>query len=77
MTLDQAIADGALWLESGFRADRWQTGTDDAGDGISEWFCRDCGAGGADPIEGCNECGFGQPDPDDDNDDDNDNGSAQ
>jgi hypothetical protein len=59
-TLDQAIADDALWLESGFLADRWQVGTDEFGDGISDWFCRDCGAGGADPIEGCSACGFGQ-----------------
>lgn len=69
MTLEQAIAAGALWLESGFYADRFQTGVDEYGDSVSTWFCRDCGAADADPAEGCDECGFGKIEPDDDDDD--------
>ena len=69
MTLEQAIADGALWLESGFCADRWQVGSDTFGDSVSEWFCRDCGESGADPIDGCPACGLGVDEDDEDQED--------
>jgi rubrerythrin len=69
--LEAAMQAGAHWLESSAHAERWQIGTDEAGDGLSEWYCRDCGAAGADPSEGCQACGYGQAEPDDDDDDDN------
>ena len=69
MTLEQAIDNGALWLESGFYADRFQTGTDAFGDSVSTWFCRDCGAADADPAEGCDECGFGVDEDSEDRED--------
>lgn len=57
-TLD-SFGDSAVWLESAFVADRYQTGTDDFGDSESAWFCRNCSAEVSDPDDGCEHCGYG------------------
>lgn len=62
LSLDDALANGAYWLNKASRwADRYCIGVDGYGDGISGYFCRDCGLQIADADEGCEHCGFGQP----------------
>lgn len=51
----------AEWLEdarAGMFA-RYQIGTEPTGEGITEWFCTDCGSPVDDTDEGCDVCGLG------------------
>ena len=67
LSLDEAIEAGAYYLEEVSKwADRYCVGVDEYGDGISAYFCRDCGLEVSDADEGCEHCGFGQPVEDED-----------
>lgn len=68
-TLDRAIDIGAEWLEErrvlGALFVRYQIGIDLFGDGVSAWYCHDCGTPITDDIaDGCPACGAGQPEDD-------------
>lgn len=50
------LPDDALFLESSGPFERYQTGAEANGDGLSTWFCTDCGQVIDDPTEGCPMC---------------------
>lgn len=45
-----------IWLEDDGRYARYQVAVDEYGDGLSEWFCNDCGNHVDDIDEGCEYC---------------------
>ena len=45
-----------IWLEDDGRYSRYQVAIDSYGDGISEWFCNDCGNCIDDIDDGCEYC---------------------
>lgn len=65
--LETALDAGAYWLENSAckRFARYAVAVDEHGDGISTWYCTDCGLQIEDPDEGCEHCGLGTIEPGD------------
>lgn len=59
LTLAAAEAIEAEHMEDGRFADRYEIGVEANGDGISAWYCRDCGHL-TDGDDGCPSCGHGR-----------------